>query len=395
MEKLLNDLRIRACLRVCVLGNGEIQSYECLVKGKEVDVVTWSTLENALGGDTWWETLKFMRAQDGPYVGSSTKSNKRTTTRETSSTSAEGNMKQKSVDRSLLTKHSQTNNIRIKALHPFSRRPSSQDNRNPNHEGEGGNDKNDEEEEEELMLEENDGDDDTIARAAYKKRSSKASSSSTNSSTIFEGLPDEPSTPRLDPTLHQPSTSTNQTTFDHHSLNLQNLSLLSPKEFNMTLQPVSSNPSSNPNSNSNNKRPNSLLKTPGSFKKIINRNRTKLNKPIMKRIASIDLEEPNPSSTSDQSSNGNPVVELDFNSLPMRAQLVCLNELMKLNSSTAEDDEEEETALIFTSLPPPDLGSSKSYESSSRYLDEIECFLDGLPPVLAIYAKQLTVTASL
>lgn len=52
MEKLLNDLRIRAALRVCVLGNGEIGSYECLVRGKEVDVMTWSALEHALGGDT-------------------------------------------------------------------------------------------------------------------------------------------------------------------------------------------------------------------------------------------------------------------------------------------------------------------------------------------------------
>lgn len=30
--------------------------------------------------------------------------------------------------------------------------------------------------------------------------------------------------------------------------------------------------------------------------------------------------------------------------------------------------------------------------ASLRYLDEIEGFLDGLPPVLAIYAKQFTVT---
>jgi hypothetical protein len=51
MEKLMSDLRIRATLRVVVLANGQIQSYECLVKGKTVDMVAWSKLERALAGD--------------------------------------------------------------------------------------------------------------------------------------------------------------------------------------------------------------------------------------------------------------------------------------------------------------------------------------------------------
>ncbi|KAH9821694.1 hypothetical protein DFH28DRAFT_950343 [Melampsora americana] len=259
------------------------------------------------------------------------------------------------------------------------------------------------------MLEENDGDDDTIARAAYKKRNSKPpmkdshhrSDAGGDGHMNFEGLPDEPFTPRLQ-SVHQqePSTSSHQptTTFDHHSLNLQNLSLLSPKDFNLNLQSDFSNLSKKSNSKSNA----SVNKTPASFKKIINRNRIKFNKPMMKRISSIDLNPTNLNVDSHHSNphHHNPVVELDFNSLPMRAQLVCLNELMKLHSNSGSDLEEEEegkeeTALIFTSLPPPDLGSSNSYENSSKYLNEIESFLDGLPPVLAIYAKQLTVTASL
>ncbi|KAI9615088.1 hypothetical protein H4Q26_011627 [Puccinia striiformis f. sp. tritici PST-130] len=86
-----------------------------------------------------------------------------------------------------------------------------------------------------------------------------------------------------------------------------------------------------------------------------------------------------------------PVVQLDFNSLPMHAQLICLNELIRFHSDHSNQSSSS-TAIIFTSLPPPENGTSSSFEGSARYLDQLESFLNDLPPVLAIYAKQFTVT---
>jgi hypothetical protein len=122
----------------------------------------------------------------------------------------------------------------------------------------------------------------------------------------------------------------------------------------------------------------------------------------------------------------------------MHAQLICLNELIRFHSDHPNNQSSSSTAIIFTSLPPPEPGTSNSFEGplsvsrflcrssdylmfrlavthsltllllvwsfrlsiswafamtgSARYLDQLESFWNDLPPVLAIYAKQFTVT---
>ncbi|OAV94935.1 hypothetical protein PTTG_26817 [Puccinia triticina 1-1 BBBD Race 1] len=435
MEKLMSDLRIRATLRVVVLANGQIQSYECLVKGKTVDMVAWSKIERTLAGDPWWETLKFMRAQDPPPSEASTK----TTTSGRASRS--DSVCSASLDRNLLKKNAQTNNIRIKALHPLSRRGSHQTSQSAQSSVAAAGDDDDD-----VILEENDGDDDTIAREAYNRNKKPV------------GLPDEPTGVQTKTTAHRISIPNYGSTFEHQSLDLQSLSpsslhndIPSPpphRRGNMSRagsgsSAISSSPSTSISINAEN-----WVRSPGSFK-ISNRNkppkglasvlhRKKLfkNSPSemaieetarqteqhrtksycsgriedLAQIPASSSERASASSSETGSSSSScpsdnlpptptpsslpPVVELDFNSLPMHAQLICLNELIRFHSDHPNQSSSS-TAIIFTSLPPPENGTSSSFEGSARYLDQLETFLNDLPPVLAIYAKQFTVTASL
>ena len=80
-------------------------------------------------------------------------------------------------------------------------------------------------------------------------------------------------------------------------------------------------------------------------------------------------------------------VPLSFNNLPCRAQHLILNELMARESA--------ETAVVFTTLPSPVEGTSKSLEDSVRYLSDLEVLCLGLPPVLLIHSNSMTVTMSL
>ncbi|KAK9777897.1 putative Amino acid permease-domain-containing protein [Seiridium cardinale] len=78
---------------------------------------------------------------------------------------------------------------------------------------------------------------------------------------------------------------------------------------------------------------------------------------------------------------------LSFNDLPSRAQHMILNELMRQNS--------EDTAVLLTTLPIPEEGTSKSEETSLRYLCDIEVLCHELPPVLLVLSNNMTVTVSL
>ncbi|KAL9072383.1 MAG: hypothetical protein Q9157_005106 [Trypethelium eluteriae] len=80
-------------------------------------------------------------------------------------------------------------------------------------------------------------------------------------------------------------------------------------------------------------------------------------------------------------------VPLSFNDLPCRAQHLILNELMVRESS--------ETAVVFTTLPSPVEGTSKSVEESVRYLSDLEVLCLDLPPVLLVHSNSMTVTMSL
>jgi potassium/chloride transporter 9 len=78
---------------------------------------------------------------------------------------------------------------------------------------------------------------------------------------------------------------------------------------------------------------------------------------------------------------------LSFNDLPCRAQHLILNELMLKKS--------EQTAVMFTTLPSPVEGTSRSEEASRAYLGDLEVLCRGCPPVLMVHSNSMTVTMSL
>lgn len=80
-------------------------------------------------------------------------------------------------------------------------------------------------------------------------------------------------------------------------------------------------------------------------------------------------------------------VPLSFNDLPCRAQHLILNELIRQNSA--------DTAVMFTTLPSPVAGTSKSDEASVAYLSDLEVLCRGCPPCLLVHSNSMTVTMSL
>lgn len=80
---------------------------------------------------------------------------------------------------------------------------------------------------------------------------------------------------------------------------------------------------------------------------------------------------------------------LVFDELPSRAQNLILNDLMRRHSSA------ENTAIVFSTLPAPVNGTSADKEAAFSYLENLETLVEGLPPVLLIHAKSMTVTMTL
>ncbi|KAF9274368.1 hypothetical protein BGZ68_000735, partial [Mortierella alpina] len=81
---------------------------------------------------------------------------------------------------------------------------------------------------------------------------------------------------------------------------------------------------------------------------------------------------------------------LQFDHLAPEAQLMILNELMRIHSSA------ETTSIIFTTMPAPEEGTCLREESSLAYLEQLDLLMDGIDiPVLLIHAKSLTVTMTL
>ncbi|KAF2669612.1 hypothetical protein BT63DRAFT_425289 [Microthyrium microscopicum] len=78
---------------------------------------------------------------------------------------------------------------------------------------------------------------------------------------------------------------------------------------------------------------------------------------------------------------------LSFNDLPARAQNLILNELLASNSHDA--------SVVFTTLPSPADGTGAKEEESVRYLGDLEVLCQGLPPVVLVHCKSVTVTVSL
>jgi solute carrier family 12 (potassium/chloride transporters), member 9 len=66
---------------------------------------------------------------------------------------------------------------------------------------------------------------------------------------------------------------------------------------------------------------------------------------------------------------------------------MILNELMRQHSA--------DTAVMFTTLPSPLEGTSKSEETSAAYLSDLEVLCKGCPPCLLVHSNSMTVTMSL
>ena len=79
---------------------------------------------------------------------------------------------------------------------------------------------------------------------------------------------------------------------------------------------------------------------------------------------------------------------ISFNELPNKAQYLILNELIRINSSSA-------TGVVLTALPAPEPGTSLDELKSLRYLEQLESLFAGGPPILGVHAKTLTMTMSL
>ncbi|GJJ70481.1 solute carrier family 12 (potassium/chloride transporters), member 9 [Entomortierella parvispora] len=85
-----------------------------------------------------------------------------------------------------------------------------------------------------------------------------------------------------------------------------------------------------------------------------------------------------------------PSLPVQFDHLGPEAQLLILNELMRIHSSS------ETTSIIFTTVPAPEEGTCLSEQSSIAYVDQLDSLMEGIDvPVLLIHAKSLTVTMTL
>ena len=54
-----------------------------------------------------------------------------------------------------------------------------------------------------------------------------------------------------------------------------------------------------------------------------------------------------------------------------------------------------DTAVVFTTLPSPLEGTSKSVDDSLSYLSDLELLCRDLPPVLMVHSNSMTVTMNL
>ena len=80
---------------------------------------------------------------------------------------------------------------------------------------------------------------------------------------------------------------------------------------------------------------------------------------------------------------------LSFNNLPARGQHIILNELMRTNSNP------EETGVIFSTLPPPPNGTYLQDNESFDYVENLAVWFQGLPPIMLLNSKTVTVTTAL
>lgn len=78
---------------------------------------------------------------------------------------------------------------------------------------------------------------------------------------------------------------------------------------------------------------------------------------------------------------------LGFNDLPSTAQHLVLNDVMTQMSKSSD--------LIFSTLPVPALGTHEDHDASLQYVEDLDIWLEGLPPCMLINSQTMTVTTAL
>lgn len=78
---------------------------------------------------------------------------------------------------------------------------------------------------------------------------------------------------------------------------------------------------------------------------------------------------------------------IQFDDLPSRAQHLILNDMMAQLS--------RESALIFSTLPIPPLGTHNNKDDSLEYVEDLDMWLERLPPTMLINSQTMTVTTAL
>ncbi|CCD25517.1 Vhc1p NDAI_0F01990 [Naumovozyma dairenensis CBS 421] len=81
------------------------------------------------------------------------------------------------------------------------------------------------------------------------------------------------------------------------------------------------------------------------------------------------------------------MANLSFNDLPSRPQHLILNDMMTQLSGGSD--------LIFSTLPIPALGTHTDPEASLQYIEDLDLWLEGLPPTMLINSQTMTVTTAL
>ncbi|KAL3229094.1 hypothetical protein RNJ44_02181 [Nakaseomyces bracarensis] len=79
--------------------------------------------------------------------------------------------------------------------------------------------------------------------------------------------------------------------------------------------------------------------------------------------------------------------DLTFDDLPSRAQHLILNDMMTEMS--------KHSSLIFSTLPLPPLGTHKDEDATMVYIENMDIWLNDLPPTMLINSQTMTVTTAL
>lgn len=429
VRTLLDNLRIPASLRIFCLSDGTVASYEAIVYGKSP---VSPHIEEALRGDPWWMTLKELRKEDGLRAKAAAAKRRSELLREQqqqgrpigsagsaapspSSDERKRRRDQKMMGYSLPPEHLEyfQRNIRIGLSHPRAKAridDSDLDDEDSDSDsvGSGLSD-------ELLRLGEDEFFGAGTSGFGRSRTHSPASTPRTSESGTVQsrmrshstsgraggGLPDEPvrrplkggadastsygsmsSTPVVRPDGTIANYEPTEWTWESDSSHRRSMDRT---ESQMTVRPSASDRSGLASSSS------SVISDSGSDTQSSTEDlRSSQAHP---RSYSDDFAQPSPRRPRPSSRRQDTVrptlPHLTFNTLPNKAQFLILNELFRAHSSSSA------TSVILTSLPAPEPGTAQKDEAVKRYLGQLEVLVAGDVPLLAIHARELTLSMSL